>query len=200
MKKTLLLTLLTIAGLLSLYYLPEIHIWQGETLRKVNLLADVRKMTYSKNESEKLIAEAERERKQLLGQDTIPPGVTPIEDFSAMDSIRIMDGFYKKLNNIHTMTRPMRIAYYGDSFIEGDILTCDLRELLQNKYGGCGVGAVNIIYPFSYARGTILQSEEGLTEHVSSNPKQFKKELQGLNNFYATADSIASAKFQGISP
>lgn len=36
--------------------------------------------------------------------------------------------------------KPLRIAFLGDSFIEGDIFTYDIRQILQTKYGGSGVG------------------------------------------------------------
>ena len=42
------------------------------------------------------------------------------------------------------MKRPVRIAYFGDSFIEADIFTADLRERFQSEFGGCGVGYVPI--------------------------------------------------------
>lgn len=35
----------------------------------------------------------------------------------------------------------MRIAFFGDSFVEGDILTADLREKLQLAYGGGGTAS-----------------------------------------------------------
>ncbi|HQG93700.1 MAG TPA: hypothetical protein PK506_01000 [Candidatus Syntrophosphaera sp.] len=38
----------------------------------------------------------------------------------------------------------LRIAFFGDSIIEGDLLTGKLRELLQAQYGGHGVGLVPI--------------------------------------------------------
>lgn len=37
-----------------------------------------------------------------------------------------------------------RIAYFGDSMIEGDLMSMSLRENLQEKYGGLGVGFVPI--------------------------------------------------------
>jgi hypothetical protein len=36
----------------------------------------------------------------------------------------------------------VHVAYFGDSLIEGDIITRDLRELLQARYGGRGLGFV----------------------------------------------------------
>ena len=38
----------------------------------------------------------------------------------------------------------VRKAVFGDSFIEADIFTADLREMLQKRFGGCGVGFVTI--------------------------------------------------------
>ena len=38
----------------------------------------------------------------------------------------------------------IRIAYLGDSMIEGDLITQTLRELLQKEYGGQGVGFLPI--------------------------------------------------------
>jgi lysophospholipase L1-like esterase len=39
----------------------------------------------------------------------------------------------------------IRIAYVGDSQIEGDVITKDLRALLQARYGGAGTGFMKII-------------------------------------------------------
>lgn len=47
-----------------------------------------------------------------------------------------------------------RIAFLGDSFIEGDILTGDLREKLQSRFGGGGVGFVPCELPFGIYRHT----------------------------------------------
>ncbi len=48
-------------------------------------------------------------------------------------------------------TQFVRMAFMGDSFVEGDIMTADLREELQSAYGGGGVGFV----PFSYKQNNI---------------------------------------------
>lgn len=36
--------------------------------------------------------------------------------------------------------KTVRIAYFGDSMIEGDLITQDLRKMLQDTFGGYGVG------------------------------------------------------------
>lgn len=135
------------------------------------------------------------EYKELLAKDSVPAGVTPIEDFLPGDTNRMMDRFYKALLNIEEMDRPVRIAYYGDSFISGDLLTQDLREMLQEKFGGSGVGAVELVK--QYSRGSVSQSAEGLSEHDPVNKNGFKTDLQGMSGVYCISDAEAKAKLTG---
>lgn len=195
LSKTLLLPVLVIAGLLLLSYLPEITLFGDESLRKIDILSDVKRKTYTQSEADKLIAEAEAERKKLMGKDSIFPGVIPIEDFSNGDSTRMMDTFYEALSNAKKLDRPVRIAYFGDSFICCDILTCDLRDMLQTKFGGYGVGALDLICPSS--RPTIVQTDQNLTEHLPTKQKNFKAELQGMNSIYTTCEDVGKTKIVG---
>ena len=73
--------------------------------------------------------------------------LTPIEDFDTL-----ADGplyrFCARLADTARRT-PVRIAVLGDSFIEGDILTADLREQLQLRYGGRGCGFAPMSSPLT---------------------------------------------------
>lgn len=57
--------------------------------------------------------------------------------------------------------RTLRIAFMGDSFIEGDIFTMDVREALQKQLGGRGVGFVPITSPFAASRGSVKHTFGG---------------------------------------
>jgi lysophospholipase L1-like esterase len=71
----------------------------------------------------------------------------------AVDSLTIVDyasstnqgmaQFFEALKNIKTKKK-VRIAWFGDSMVEGDLITQDLRYLLQKQFGGSGVGIVPI--------------------------------------------------------
>lgn len=52
-----------------------------------------------------------------------------------------------------------RVAVVGDSYIEGDIFTQDLREKLQDAYGGAGVGYVSMHSDFPGFRKSVRQEE-----------------------------------------
>ena len=57
--------------------------------------------------------------------------------------------FYKKLEALENNKRAkIRIAYYGDSMNDGDLIVQDLRKFFQESYGGKGVGFVNIYSVF----------------------------------------------------
>ena len=95
--------------------------------------------------------------------------MTCIEDYSD-STMRGMTRFYQALDELAKAPRPVRIAYFGDSFIEADILTADLREMLQQKYGGCGVGFVTITSMTSGFRPTVRHSFSGWQSHSVMDP------------------------------
>jgi hypothetical protein len=78
-------------------------------------------------------------------------------DFNADTLQSSMDSFAKKLHDLRTgAKRKVRIAYFGDSMIEGDLLTQTLRKSLQELFGGNGVGFVPITSPVSKFRITAV--------------------------------------------
>ena len=107
--------------------------------------------------------------------------LVPIEDFSDDNRIR---AFCDTLLNA---ARPIRIAFLGDSFVEGDILTADLRELLQSAFGeklGGGAGFAPIASPLTAFRRTIKTQSKGWTAY---NIMQRKAAPQSLReNFYVS--------------
>ena len=53
--------------------------------------------------------------------------------------------FARNLKNLKRKKRKkIRIGYFGDSMIEGDLITCNVRDALQDYFGGNGVGFVPI--------------------------------------------------------
>lgn len=130
--------------------------------------------------------------------DTVapPPEVVLIEDFACDTLGRGMEPFYRALSQRQSLGRPVRIAFFGDSFVEGDILTGDLRELLQEAYGGGGVGYVDIVSPVAQFRATIRQSQRGWTSHSLLDKNSSARALAGLSGRSATsAQAGATATF-----
>ena len=64
--------------------------------------------------------------------------------------------FFSALNN--SKSKQVRIAHYGDSIIEGDLITADLRQEFQRQYGGEGVGFLGITSEDTQFRQTTKQT------------------------------------------
>ncbi len=91
---------------------------------------------------------------------TSKEGVIAFEDFSA--NKQMLYPFYQALLR-ETDKRPVRIGVLGDSFIEADIMTADLRKHFQAHYGGMGVGFIPIASPVTNSRNAIIQDASGWT-------------------------------------
>ena len=87
--------------------------------------------------------------------------ITPIEIF-AHEGMGAWDRLYEKLL---WNKEQVRVAFMGDSFVEGDILTADLRELLQDTFHGGGVGFAPVASPFTGFRQTIKTTSKGWTPY-----------------------------------
>lgn len=88
-----------------------------------------------------------------------------------------------------------RIAVVGDSYIEGDIFSQDLRQMLQTEYGGSGVGYVNMHSDFPGFRRSVKQGGKGWKEYAAN--KSAEKKYTGLSQHYFTASSNANATYKG---
>jgi lysophospholipase L1-like esterase len=161
------LLVLLIVGLLGLlsFFQPELTIG-GVALRPVRLLADVLR----------------RDPTAVAALDAPPPN-GPADSPSLADSVAVgpdsaaatrpdsvrarrpavanlggLDSFLAALHQTKATGSPTRIAYFGDSMIEGDLVTGDLRNSLQTEFGGTGVGFVPINSVTADFRNTIYQS------------------------------------------
>lgn len=105
----------------------------------------------------------EKESSEVRKQVARPANITPIEDFSK-SSIEI-NKFYDNLKNASSLSRPVRIAVLGDSFIEGDIFTQDLREMMQHRFSGRGVGFVPITSAVASFRQSVSHTFSGWSTH-----------------------------------
>ena len=135
--------------------------------------------------------------------DTVvpPPDLVLIEDFGADSLGGGMEPFYRALSRRASLGRPVRIAFFGDSFVEGDILTGDLRELLQAAYGGGGVGYVDIVSPVAQFRATVRQSQHDWTSHSILDKSSSARALSGISGRSATsAQAGAAATFTPAAP
>lgn len=118
--------------------------------------------------------------------------VTPPEDTLAVEEPQETRGY----NGLSTLTNffralqsrdgQIRIAYYGDSSIEGDLISQTLRDSLQRRFGGKGVGFVPITTHVSGFRRSVRHrfSPNWYTCKVTTN--NYRKLPRGISGEYYT--------------
>ncbi|HLP92560.1 MAG TPA: GDSL-type esterase/lipase family protein [Saprospiraceae bacterium] len=103
--------------------------------------------------------------------------------------------FFKAVDSIKT-GRTVRIAWYGDSFVEGDILVGDLRDSLQSAWGGAGVGFVPITSEVAQFKRTLKHNFRGWTAFSIIKKDNFRPAL-GLNGYAYKPEPEAKVHFEG---
>lgn len=192
---TFLLTFIVVGALMGLYFLPPMSVG-GKPLRKVDLLADIRPDVEEEVcDSDTIVLPPPV---KPIFVDTCKTGITCIEDYSD-STMRGMKHFYEALSKVKTMKRPVRIAYFGDSFIEADIFTADLREMLQQEFGGCGVGYVPVTSSISGYRPTVRHTFGGWSSHSSNDSVGFDKIQQDISGHYFFPREGAYVQLKGQS-
>ena len=156
----LIVTLLIISTLLPAFQIGSV------SFKKINLLADIQSDVHKPLAADTLIKEdtlaiaiekVEPKPEEVVAPvNPRPTGFTCLEDFSpGKNALRF---FFQALKN--TKHKPLRVAFFGDSFIEGDILCASFRDTLQALYGGSGVGYVPITSEAPQFRTTIKHEFE----------------------------------------
>lgn len=121
--------------------------------------------------------------------------VIPIEDFSADSSA--LQRFFGALHRRDSLNRVVRIAFLGDSFVEGDIFTAELRDFLQDSLGGGGVGFVNITSPVNKFRQTVVHDFSGWqTFSVLNTEPQPEWHKIGLSGQYSLPEEGALLSYK----
>jgi len=121
--------------------------------------------------------------------------VIPIETVDSLGFDRF-DTFCDTLMNAR---RPVRIAVLGDSFIEGDILTADLRERLQERYGGGGTGFAPMASPLTAFRRTVKTQSKGWTTYNIMQRKAAPEPLRSafyVSGWLCLPDAGASTRWE----
>jgi lysophospholipase L1-like esterase len=146
------------------------------SIKQIDLFADLKntkKDSAAKKETKKIAT-------KKISKNNIAKNDLAIQDYNTDDE-KSFTHFTTVLQN--AKNKKVRIAYFGDSFIESDLITNELRQLLQKKYGGNGVGFVPMECINSEMRKSVVQSTSKnwvVTENASKLLKIFK-----ANNSYS---------------
>ncbi|WP_456315041.1 SGNH/GDSL hydrolase family protein [Pseudomonas shirazensis] len=106
------------------------------------------------------IAEIEKQEAQAKITFDASEGIEfPSETFENYKGYQYLVPFYEKLYQLENNPQAkVRIAYYGDSMTDGDLIVQDVRANYQERFGGNGVGFVPITSESAASRGSVKSS------------------------------------------
>lgn len=166
-------------------------------LKKPNLFSDLLSKVKQKiiaHNTKRVTSESIADKVSVLVQN---PDSLAIIDF-VHDSINNMSKFYNALTQLKKTKKKVRIAYFGDSMIEGDLVTQDLRTYFQNKFGGNGVGMLPLTSITAGFRQTVIHKFSERWETFSFVDTHNKKISLGVMGYSfvpsSNADSTALNK------
>ncbi len=198
---------LAIVFLIGMSYIPDGITIFGVEIKKVDILEDLR---YDESEQEQSTQDSIQSFNDNDGNINLASApLNASLDFSN-DVISFIENEYEKFESIKTYNQPtfknhplegnleqlkyffdalsnskksqIRVAHFGDSALEGDLVTSYLRNKFQQKFGGKGVGFVPITSEDINFRETtkIRFSDDWITASITgSNPDNISVGIAG---------------------
>lgn len=119
--------------------------------------------------------------------DTAKAGKTPHQKTKKVvaEEHSNLERFFGRLDSLGKTKKKIRIAHFGDSMIEGDLITSTLREEFQKTFGGSGVGFVLASPGNPSFRQSVTQSfsENWKTVNVKDHEKTEDIGIAGYTSF-----------------
>lgn len=133
--------------------------------------------------------------KPKVSTDTIATSIIPTHPIVPIDSIKdnriFLTTFYQSLNT--TKTNKVRVVHYGDSQIEEDRMTFQIREALQDSFGGSGVGIMPLAQtiPSRSIKQTLIIDGKTITpQKLTRNIVYGPKRMQRTDGLYGVMGQV----------
>ncbi|MEI7812000.1 MAG: hypothetical protein WCJ01_06180 [Ignavibacteria bacterium] len=92
-------------------------------------------------------------KSNALFSGSVNSSLTQFNNVSLTGDLSQMKYFFSALKD--TKGKKVRIAHFGDSIIEGDLISSDLRQFFQEKFGGNGAGFLSMnSYDIQFRKST----------------------------------------------
>lgn len=195
-KKPVYLITITILLLYAISFIKIDYNVAGITLKQIDLFSDI-KTEETSDENNSFDSFQSLNRTNYAGINLLSPLSSLVDFFSdgsaflnqvpaqgvktpIIGNTKQLSHFFDALKN--SKSKSVRIAHYGDSAIEGDLITSDIREELQKRFGGNGVGWLGIVSQDITFRTTTKHSFSDNWETASlytNNPKGYSLGISG---------------------
>jgi lysophospholipase L1-like esterase len=184
------LTLALIVAILNL--VPALSNYELLDWHAVQQVADFQP---SKAQTPDPIAEAELKLKP--GKAVIAKGARkPVEPLA--DDKHNLNSFYAAIERVEAQEQGavVRIAHYGDSPTTADLITADVRDLLQKRFGDAGHGFYLIAKPWAWYGHRGVSSDSSGWDIEASNLTRNRDGLYGYGGVSFKGTPGARARFR----
>jgi len=112
------------------------------------------------------------------------------------EEAKALDGFFASLRGLSSANELIRVMHIGDSQLEGDRISDYLRNRLQKRFGGCGVGLVPVRQPNDIMGSIYQESSENWVEYRSYGAER----KQPMHKNYGIMGSYFNLHEEGNAP
>lgn len=120
----------------------------------------------------------------------------PEETYETYSGDQYLVPFFEKLYQLETSGKGnVRIAYFGDSMTDGDMIVQDFRTALQRKFGGRGVGFVAITSESAGSRSSVVHEYSPRWKTQSYLNVKYPLRAFGVNGHVFFANDTAAAQW-----
>lgn len=201
-RKPFLIILYTFLLLLMISLVIPEQFWLRTKYNSVNILSDLKPKNSSPIKRNYKPKPRKKQLKQLVKDDIVTNrevaniirNDVPIEYNDSTNEG--LNHFLTALQHLQLHKRKkVRIGYFGDSMIEGDLITQTIRSILQNKYGGDGVGFIPATSVVAHFRQTVKASANEFWDdtHFFNNKKKLILGVSG-HTFFAKEGASLTIK------
>ncbi|MGL5938400.1 MAG: hypothetical protein ACRCY5_06740 [Phocaeicola sp.] len=219
-EKVVLFSVITFLFLLLFSFLPELKLpYIDYKVKRLDLFSDIRQQSVdslvlqSRDDSFQVVDSIPTPVPSVeIGEDTITKAVEVLsiprkkvlekrgncvafEDYGK-DNSNILEMVKRLLELKSGSRKSFRMGFLGDSFIEGDMLTENVRIKLQETFGGRGVGFVPISHISSTFRTSIKHSYKGWATYSMIKPKEADCSKLTMTGYYFIPEEGASVSYK----
>ena len=133
---------------------------------------------------------------------------SPVADIEIPDSLDIqfppgndslLDPFFESITALSTEKKLIRVVHFGDSQIEGDRITSELRKNFQKKFGGCGTGILHIVDQLNVRHSHTLSNKDNWVKIAAYGYEKRKANRENfgiLASYFQTDEDKAISEFE----
>jgi lysophospholipase L1-like esterase len=162
-------------------FIPQNIILFGYELKHVDMISDIKSIDEPAVSPEQVpVTKASAPGSEILSAllNKLFYSESPVQTATQYlyGDVKQLSNFFDALKN--AKASGVRIAHYGDSAIEGDLISADFREALQSKFGGSALGHLGIVSQDITFRTTVKHSFS--PENTWETASLYSSNLKGL--------------------